>query len=81
MANLSKVDFEKDESLRELVNTQARALFNRGQQVLAAAAHLAINDTSACLEKLIRANELYLALVIASLMSHPGRKEIVLRLA
>lgn len=67
--------------MKDLVNTQAIGLFNRGKQILAATAHLAINDTVACLQKLIRTNELYLAYVVANLMNHPTQKDVILRLA
>lgn len=48
---------------------------------MAAAAHLSINDVSGCLLKLYRANELYLAYLIASSTSHPAQIEIVYKLA
>ena len=42
--------------LNYLVNQQADALFIEGKQVLAAAAHLSVNDINGCLQKLYRAS-------------------------
>ena len=75
-ANLQEIPI-----LNELVHDQAQLLFSEGKQILAAAAHLSINDITGCLLKLYRSNELYLAYIIANTLSHPSLIEIAQKMA
>jgi hypothetical protein len=49
--------------------------------LLAAAAHLSINDFHSCVQILVRANELFLALIIAKKFYKKALEEVSLLLA
>ncbi len=57
--------------LREITSQLANDFFVMNEPVLSAAAHLSLKDSSAAYHKLIRAHELYYALVLAKLFRLP----------
>ena len=64
----NKVDLNQDEQLIDLTKRQAEQYFKAGQAILSWCAFLSINDYKSALKQLIRANELFLAYVLAYLL-------------
>lgn len=56
---------QADPEMSKLVQRETESLFYVGKPVLAAATHLSINDYKSCVQTLVRAQELFLAFMIA----------------
>lgn len=77
----SKTDLNKDEQLVDLTRRQAEQYFKSGQVILSACSFLSINDYKNALIQLVRANELFLAYVLAYFLYRDGVKDVIIRLA
>ena len=76
----NKVNLNQDEQLIDLTKRQAEQYFKAGQAILSWCEFLSINDYKSALKQLIRANELFLAYVLAYLLFPEGLKDVIRRL-
>jgi hypothetical protein len=74
-------DLNQDEQLIDLTQRQAQQYFKCGQAILSSCSFLSINDYKNALIQLIKANELFLAYVLAYFLYPEGLKDVVVRLA
>jgi hypothetical protein len=76
-----KKDLNQDEQLIDLTQRQAQQYFKGGQAILSSCSFLSINDYKNALIQLIKANELFLAYVLAYFLYPEGLKDVIIKLA
>lgn len=77
----NKHDLNEDKQLIDLTKRQAEQYFKSGNAILSACALLSINDYKNALIQLVRANELFLAYVLAYFLYPEGLKDVTILLA